>query len=69
MKIQTLQKRGNSYGINIPKTYMKSLGWVPNEYVAIGVEDGKIIVQRLATVQVLPLTSHIDRGALVDNEA
>ncbi len=68
MKIQTLQKRGNSFGVNIPKKYMKELGWVPNEYLAIAILDGHIIISRLATVQVPPLTSHRDSGAQVPSE-
>ena len=47
MTTTTIQKWGNSQGVRIPKIILDIVNWSENEQIAINVEDGKLIMEKI----------------------
>lgn len=45
--ITTIQKWGNSQGIRLPKILLDLVKWSENEQIAVNVEDGKLIIEKV----------------------
>ena len=45
-KTTTIQKRGNSQGIRIPKFLLDALNWTGSERLVVSAEDDKIVIER-----------------------
>ena len=41
-----IKKWGTSQGIIIPKSFLNSLNWQPNEKITLRIEDKKIIIEQ-----------------------
>lgn len=47
MKVQRVIARGNSQGINIPRTYLRALGWRQGTNLFLQIIDGALVVKRI----------------------
>lgn len=45
--LTTIQKRGNSQGIRIPKFLLEAVQWREDEQLSINVDRGKIIIEKV----------------------
>lgn len=52
MELVKLTKRGNSYGINIPREYLERLGWIAGDRLVLAITAHSLEVLTLKEHQV-----------------